>query len=403
MKSFTLVLPIVLVLFVACIPVPTGRPEAPLAIATLQGVTPTPSTPTGILTDTSTPARAQSSAPSPIGTSAEPADPGSFQVGDLAFVDALHGWALGQYGNANGIVTTAVRVTVDGGRSWQATGAPPTRMVLGGPAVSKIRFANTRDGWTFDPGLFSTHDGGHTWIDESPSGDVIAVEPDGGTVWAVERTCKDAVAKNDCRFALLLSNQGAQGWQPAPTPLPATVLRHVRVSTEQAWILSTEAGSLAGRQLWVTRDGGQTWSEPNPSASISRCEHVAMDETRQLWLLCGGATATNMQQKWLLVSQDEGKHWTKIGDQTLPWLGGIMDLDVVSHQRAFIALARYAVIATTDGGGTWQPTRLTEGDVLGGYRRVLFVDEWHGWALPGQWYVDRTEDGGITWEEVALP
>ncbi len=301
-----------------------------------------------------------------------------------------------------------MRMTVDGGRTWQVIPAPETRIVFGLPAVSKICFANSSDGWAFNPGLFSTHDGGRTWVDESRPGDVIAVESVGGTAWAIERTCQDALTKNDCQFTLLFSDESGQGWRPAPTPLPSTAWRLVRVSAKEAWLLSTGAywtGNETRQQLWVTRDRGQTWSEPNPSASISGCEHLAMDETQQLWLLCGGGMATDMEPKWLLISKDEGKHWTRIADETLTWMGGIADLAVVSNQRAFIALGGgFPVIATEDGGHTWRDSlKYPDAVMNGGLGRVLFVDGLHGWATVLGNLIARTEDGGTTWQQLALP
>jgi photosystem II stability/assembly factor-like uncharacterized protein len=120
-----------------------------------------------------------------------------------------------------------------------------------------------------------------------------------------------------------------------------------------------------------------------------------------------------MQIKELFVSKDDGKHWTRIADaipysvdtglNNLPTLGINWDLAVVSKQRAFIALERYTVIATLDGGHTWkQSIDFPDADLMGGFTRVLFVDELHGWAIPGQNLIFRTQDGGTTWEQETI-
>jgi hypothetical protein len=347
---------------------------------------------------------------------AEPVYPWSFQIADLAFADALHGWAIGQYRNGLTIGSTAIRTTADGGRTWQVIPAPETKLVLGSPAVNKIRFANLRDGWAFHPGLFLTHDGGQTWTDESRPGEVIAVEPVGGTAWAIERACQNAPPYK-CQFALLFSTQARHGWVPASTKLPSTVRQLFRVSTNEAWLLSEDepfTGPYYHNRVFVTRDGGQSWNEPNPSAPVSGCEHLAMDDSRQLWLLCGAGAATDMQIKELFISKDDGKHWNKIADaipysmatgiNNLPILGINWDLAVVSNERAFIALEQYGVIATLDGGRTWkQAFDFPDANAMGAFIRVLFVDRLHGWAVPGQNLIFRTQDGGTTWEQVSIP
>jgi photosystem II stability/assembly factor-like uncharacterized protein len=277
--------------------------------------------------------------------------------------------------------------------------------------VSKVRFANLRDGWAFDPGLFSTHDGGQTWADESPPGEVIAVEPSGRTAWAIERTCRNESASS-CQFTLLFWSAARPAWVPAPTNLPSTrfVWQLVRVSSNEAWLQSEDDHN----RVFVTRDGAGTWSEPDPSTTIGGCQHLGIDNSRQLWLLCGGGPATDMQIKQLFISRDEGRNWVKIADaiptpvgtgmNNLPLLGINWDLAVVSPQRAFIALERCCVIATDDGGQTWkQSIDYPEANAMGAFKRVLFADELHGWAIPSQNLIFRTDDGGTTWEQVTIP
>src|SRR5436309_2847370 len=66
----------------------------------------------------------------------------------------------------------AMRATTDGGRTWHTMPAPHAEVGMWDPGtgsrrVQELRFANTKDGWAFNPSLFATHDGGKTWADNS--------------------------------------------------------------------------------------------------------------------------------------------------------------------------------------------------------------------------------------------
>ena len=373
-------------------PRPTATREKSARAVTLAPVTPTAS-------------------PSP-----EPAFPFSFQVLDIAFIDPNQGWALGTFGNGFTRGQIAMRVTVDGGKTWQSAPAPEIEMPPGDLPLRHLRFANAKDGWAFEPGFFSTHDGGKTWGNENRQGKVIAIEPVGNSVWVVEQNCQK-VEPYQCQFALLIWNPAQQIWAPAPGKLPAGIQKLFRVSATEAWLLSTEESYTpvySRNRIFVTRDGGLTWAEPNPGITHTGCSHLAMDKGKQLWLFCGGGPATMMQIKDIWLSRDEGKQWSKIADaipdslggglNNLPIIGFMWDVAVVSKERAFIALIHQSVIGTTDGGQTWNDViDFFDGNAIGGFRRVIFVDELHGWATPGQNLIFRTRDGGATWEQIEIP
>jgi photosystem II stability/assembly factor-like uncharacterized protein len=215
----------------------------------------------------------------------------------------------------------------------------------------------------------------------------------------------------------LIWNPAQQIWAPAPGKLPAGIQKLFRVSATEAWLLSTEESYTpvySRNRIFVTRDGGLTWAEPNPGITHTGCSHLAMDKGKQLWLFCGGGPATMMQIKDIWLSRDEGKQWSKIADaipdslggglNNLPIIGFMWDVAVVSKERAFIALIHQSVIGTTDGGQTWNDViDFFDGNAIGGFRRVIFVDELHGWATPGQNLIFRTRDGGATWEQIEIP
>lgn len=104
---------------------------------------------------------------------------------DVCFVDAQHGWAVGEWyywppqgvGYWDGIIMA----TVDGGATWTVQ-APRT-----GGRMFAVDFCDAQHGWAVGQGVFATSDGGLTWKAQASGGgefnDVKALTPD--QCWAV--------------------------------------------------------------------------------------------------------------------------------------------------------------------------------------------------------------------------
>ncbi len=113
--------------------------------------------------------------------------PAPGEVDDLVFVDALHGWATGR---DTGGVNNVVFATVDGGVTWQAREFPQAEDPK---ALDAASFVDADHGWVLagyyeeDQSLLRTADGGVTWGSVTvPPGwlnDVAFVSPDVG--WAI--------------------------------------------------------------------------------------------------------------------------------------------------------------------------------------------------------------------------
>ena len=109
-----------------------------------------------------------------------------------------------------------------------------------------------------------------------------------------------------------------------------------------------------------------------------------------LILLCGIQTAN--------------AEWVKQNTNTLAWF---RDISFVSETRGWIVGDNGTVMATTDGGSTWTPSKKFTSDNL---IQVHFTSDMNGWLLcqrdiysrgqnPSS-YLMRTVDGGLTWEKV---
>lgn len=155
----------------------------------------------------------------------------------VSFASAGHGWVLGDAPCATPPCTSILR-TRDGGKTWHGIPAPkaPTRPRPGYGAsagnasgLSQIRFANDVDGWALGNLLYSTHDGGATWVQQPFAGgegsggvNIEALEASASRVTALAARCpqpgscetieefRSAVDHDDWRSAGMLTGANQQ-------------------------------------------------------------------------------------------------------------------------------------------------------------------------------------------------
>jgi photosystem II stability/assembly factor-like uncharacterized protein len=166
-------------------------------------------------------------------------------------------------------------------------------------------------------------------------------------------------------------------------------------------------GSSDAAAVFITRDG-MSWSNSSPQTSGGPMDlHIYMsvwfaDESRGY---VGG-----LGEIW--VTSDGGLSWTRVG------LGGLMggrSINDIAGLRpggqAWAVTSTGQVLATTDDGASWPEQALPLGGV--NLNRVVFVDEQHGWVCSGSAVTDEasgetlgyeggglafTTDGGATWQ-----
>jgi hypothetical protein len=120
--------------------------------------------------------------------SGSPPPPAGFEADSASFVSAQAGYVLGSRGCSLLPCKALLETTANGGTTWAKVTAPNVKLVppfsaTPATAVSTVRFANSSDGWLFNPGLWQTTDGGKQWRKVALSGVVGALAVSGGEAY----------------------------------------------------------------------------------------------------------------------------------------------------------------------------------------------------------------------------
>ncbi len=412
-------------------PVPPTATPVPVASPTVPPltVTPLPTRPLALPTASLIPMTSTPVPPStPLATATSA--PVLIDIDELQFVDALHGWLIGNQ-------RQLMRSTSDGGRTWYSL---PTPALKPGQGFWHLQFATTHDGWVYGASLFATHDGGHTWQDAQPKGNVEMLTAAGNGVWLLENrfSAPDSYTPTP---VFRRSTDTGRTWhdvtrQPSLQPYGQQL---VAVSARDAFILSL---GLTTEQevVWklvATGDGGKAWrmltfpdlyglAMPDPHDGWD-CRLAALT-TQQLWLLCVSQSPIKnrgVQAKVLYHSGDGGQHWQRSADSypdglhNLLYEGYASGVVAATPDRLWIPWVTdnvevgtrgFQIESTSDGGLTWH--------------RMPDI-HWPGWSLPvayagalAAWVPLRTFGGGgqvpenvllhttngwATWEKLLWP
>ena len=347
-------------------------------------------------------------------------------LADVVFVDRAHGFALALHGEQS-----ILAASDDGGAIWRVVdGALP----IGFPA--QLEFADITHGylWGGAPAasgglpLWTTADGGLTWV-TAPVGPVVSdVSAIRGDVWAVVGTCaisSSSVAPT-CPVVLEQSDDDGVTWQPSPAPPPLVEnaglsisdqdIELARITPVRAYVLSfvssgTGPGSGAG-QLVYTADAGRTWqTRTDPCPAYFRFgEQIAASGTADLWVLCASQASTGSQAKALFRSSDGGQTWRLSAAANAPVLSGNVTLPTAPAQPA--PAPPQAQTPTSQPPAPTQPpaqapapgTLPTDGYVSPyslGHDNLAVISPDDAWLFPDRNGVFGTHDGGRTWTLVA--
>jgi photosystem II stability/assembly factor-like uncharacterized protein len=319
----------------------------------------------------------------------------------VTFVTLKTGWLLG---NASCGTAQCAQVwrTGDGGHSWTAVPSPPAPATLetSGDTPSRIRFANSDDGWISAGGkVWATHDGGAHWNQQSLE-PVAALETSAGFVHAVVSESRP----DGFHFLVATSPVHTDAWRPSatklepgagPVPRPQlvlhgaagwlvivnrTVVGGARLQNGQwtAWkppcdtagtpvelAASTATGLVAfcadgmwndrptGERVLLSTDAGTSFRQV-PSSLPARSVYPVAAATSGVWVVGSADTVTGHPQAVLLRTGDGGRTWKTVrqaGEET--WI----ELGFTSPQQG-VAIGHGngdKLLMTFNAGQTWDP------------------------------------------------
>ncbi|MGH7640872.1 MAG: WD40/YVTN/BNR-like repeat-containing protein [Candidatus Dormibacteria bacterium] len=273
--------------------------------------------------------------------------------------------------------------------------------------MSQIRFANSEDGWAFDPALWSTEDGGATWARVNLPGVaanaiVQSLETADGLVSAAAEGASDTVT-------LETSRVGSGVWKAdlaqlplgaGPIPAPQLVLQGAT-----GWFVEVDRVVISGARL----EGGQWQPWQPPCLGSGGAADLAASTPLDLIAVCDQglwATATPAGPQ-TYVSADGGASFEGAGPAAPSGVGEEADPIASPAPGVAVVAGGSGLLATFDGGATWTTVYTAPADT--GVAYVGFETSTQGVAIAsddaGATTVGAlliTFDGGHSWSPVAL-
>ena len=298
--------------------------------------------------------------------------PSHFEPASASFVSGDVGFVLGTAPCAHAPCTSLV-ATYDGGQSWVGLPAPkaPLGEVSSGRAlaVSQVTFANARDGWSWGPALWSTHDGGATWSQPvlpvpAPGGpaDLLSLQVSGGYAYALVASWSERGSGSSAAL-LERSPVGLDGWA-ALTSISGS-LSGMTWYGRTGWVVKTAHPGSGPEQIWRTTDAGATWARlPDPCYQPAQgldLAGLATPDGAHLFELCAGNPGAGSEAKQLMVSANGGLTAHLAG--RLPLGGLVSGMAAASPEELVVAASSGAgfLYRSSDGGRTWSTKMLDDG------------------------------------------
>ena len=346
-------------------------------------------------------------------------------LASVTFTDAAHGWALGSSGGSPSVSQPVLLATADGGATWTRQDVSAAGS---GASLSSICFVDASHGWAvghssdgYDmwPLILATTDGGVTWNVQVPGyvGDLSFLSAvtfvDANHGWAVG-SGGDFDSDSDWLIILATDDGGATWSQQDPGYYDLLdgmgMLNAVSfVDAKHGWAVGSTGGSYEESPLLLaTTDGGQTWEAQQPSNDYAGLYALDFVDAARGWAVGGWGGEQNGAPA-LVGTSNGGATWgnesppaiatnsfleaVDFVDATHGWAVGTRNRGYSGGNPVYVPV----ILATTDGGASWQARDASSASTPGGLASVTFTDAAHGWAVGSSGTIIATSDGGATW------
>ena len=298
---------------------------------------------------------------------------------DVVFVDAQHGWAVGDRG--------VVLATDDGGTHWYAQ-----RSGVECPLLS-VSFVDAQRGWIVggratplthrtEAVVLRTIDGGANWqrLPDPTLPRLVYVE-----FFDAAHGVAAGYGSNFYPSGLFTTQDGGKRWQPLVAAEQQTWLAADFIDPANGLL----AGTRGARAVVIDRE---MHPAPLASADPRQPRAVAIAGANGGWMVGDDGL--------VLRTTDAGATWQPPAAAPLPLDGGqsrAWQWSTVAAVGEHVWLAGgpgNVVVHSADGGTSWQATATGVRTPL---RKLMFVDAQRGFAVGDLGAIVATEDGGRTW------
>jgi photosystem II stability/assembly factor-like uncharacterized protein len=283
----------------------------------------------------------------------------------------VHAWAAGEPG--------VLLVTGDGGATWKRQ-----RFFLPQRGVD-VAFSDASTGWLVtDAGtVLATTDGGAGWaVVEQVEFSVKAIAASGaGRAWVAGNAT--GAAGEPGASAVLRTVNGGESWKK--TGFGMAQLADVAFADERHGVL------IALDRIWSTHDGGRSW-KLRKTLPMTVLTSIAAGDAQGFWV-AGWDTQTG--DPLVLAGRDGGATWRRLRVELPPAEPGALQARQIAcagDDRLWITCPA-GVIATADGGRTWELQEVPAGQPLA----VAAADAEHVLATTESQPILATADGGAAW------